>query len=186
MAIVTINLTDTVPTIRRWVMPTGPATLKSPVPRGILEYRNTGAVAAKSAGDLTNLTLTLTLPVGYAYLIKSINIRFVSDDLVNRFNDNALGLYNVTGQDTFFNLACPGEAIISAAVAARVWEPSNGTPKQMLQFPESVGFFFQDMDASASTAGDLLWTIEFYEYLVAQVDGWEVNTPLPTISASSF
>lgn len=190
MAVVTVAVTDSAPFDRRWSMPAGEeASLRSPVPRGIITYNGTNAIATLSAGDETNFTLNTAFPTGFVYLLKSAVIRYLSDDLVCNFNNQGFGNYirSITGNtNTLFNMSSPGEAIIGATQCLKIWVPAPGSPKIFMKAPDAIQFGFADMDAGGSTAGDMTWAIEYYQYDVDQIDKFELNTPIPIIEQTSF
>lgn len=190
MAIVTVTVVDETPTDDRWEMPENPVSLKSPVPRAIITFNGSDAIAAKSAGDLTNYNLICRPPSGFVYLVRTFGLRFVSDDLVERFNQFGIGIVSdVAGlaNNKFFNIASPGQVVFAAALAVRIWEPTSVTPKNFFQGGiEDFRLIVQDMDSSASTAGNMAYEVEFYQYDVDQLAKWELNTPIPVISFASF
>lgn len=188
MAIVTIALTDTVPVPLAWVLPPSPVAIRSPIPRGLVIFAGNGAVAAKSAGDETNLSIALTMPTGFAYLPRNVNIRFGSADLVELFETLGFGLYTIARLPStdLFNMVSPGQVISGAALAFKNWVPGAGAPKRLLEGDDTLTFTFSDMDAGASSAGNLFWFVDLYVFDTDQVDKWEVNTPIPTISHTSF
>lgn len=188
MTIITVAITDTTPLGIKWDMPGNYQGLRSPIPRGIIQYSGTDAIAVLGTGDQTNYTLSLVMPTGYAYLPKNLMVEYVSDDLTNDFNNNGLGLlfghWPIIGPQ--FNMVSPGEAINNAAQAFRIWTPAQGTPKVVAVGTESYNFRMADMSTDASTAGDMRYFCEFYVFDVDQVSRWEVNTPIPVISHVSF
>lgn len=188
MAIVTVSIADALPIATKWEMPANYEGIRSPIPRGIVTYSGTNPIATLSAGDETSYKLTLTMPPGFAYLLKTLHMRFISDDLVNNFNNIAQGFYGraVDPIDTEFVIQTPGEAIIGAVVAFKLYGPIATTPKLLLLGDDTIGCRLADMDAGGSTAGDVLYYWQFYVFDVDQVDKWEVNTPIPTISHTSF
>lgn len=190
MAVVSVIETDTTPTIRRWEMPAGPQGLRSPVPRGILCFNGTQAYAAKITTNQTNIRVVLNFPTGYVYLAKSLLLRIVSDDLVNDFNLVGGGNYVLAAlsQNPHFNMECPGEVIVGLATqAAKIYGPTQySSPKYFINQNDAMGFNFADMSADASTAGDFIWNMEFFQYDVDQIDKFELNTPIPIVTSTSF
>lgn len=189
MTVIAIALTDVEPTRKLWETPPDPVALRSPIPMGTIKFQNSGAVAAKGANDETNLSLKLTMPSGYVYLPRFIETRFTSDDLVETYNANAFGHYVfASGDNSFitFNMTSPGQFIEGAIKAEKIWIPGLGTPKILMRPTDTLNFGFADMDAGATTAGDLFWAVELYVFNVDQIDKWEVNTPIPIIDHASF
>lgn len=191
MAIVTVSVSDAAPVVRRWELPGNYDGLRSPIPIGTLLFRGFDAIATKGAGDETAYTLTLTMPGGAAYLPRSALIRFSSDDLTSNFSDLGFGFYldDTTPANlinAFLLSAGGGLAADSAVVAEQIWSPAQGASKLILPPGGTLRFRVNDLAAGASTAGDMAYWVEFYIFNVDQVDKWEVNTPIPTISHTSF
>lgn len=188
MAIVTVDVTDEEPVPTRWEMPPNYASLQSPIPRGIIQFRGTDPIALLGSGDETSYKLTLTMPAGAAYLPKVIMVRYDSDDLDLNFNDNGFGFY-VRAKDPevlHFVMASGGEVINNANLANKIWAPLPVTPKVVLAGGDTMGLRFADMTAGGSTAGDMGYYVDFYAFDIDQVDKWQVNTPIPIISHTSF
>lgn len=192
MAVVTVTVADDAPNPRYWAGPGQYSGNRSPIPRGLITYTGADAIALKGAGDETVYALTLTMPPNFAYLLRNLMVTMVSDDLTNNFNLIGKGSY--AGDSFAFSLVNPpwnlisaGEFIEGAAVkASRIWVPGAGTPKLILQGGDRVAAELTDMDAGASTAGDMFYFYEFYVFDITQIDKWELNTPIPTISHTSF
>lgn len=188
MAIIAIALTDLAPIRVAWERPPDYFGNRSPVPQGLAVFAGTGAVAAKDAANFTNLSITLTMPDGYAYLPRNLLTRFQSDDLVNDFDANGQGNYGLVGRpfSPVFNLVSPGLNNVSCVNANRIWFPGEGAAKAIMRPLSTIAMRMHDMSTDASTAGDAFWYAEFYVFNVDQVDKWEVNTPIPVISHTSF
>jgi len=192
MAVVDVLVTDGTPVATKWELPSEYDGLRSPIPIGLVTYIGKDDVAAKTNVNQTNYVLTLNMPDGFAYLPKNISLRYTSDDLVVDFNDNGSGSYSgagiVQGPSTpNFNILSPGQFIVGAATRARkIWNVTPITPKLLLLGGGAISFGLVDMSADASVAGDMTYYIQFYVFHVDQVDKWEVNTPIPTISHTAF
>lgn len=196
MATVSVTITDAAPIPQRWGSLSDAAGLRSPIPQGLNIYGlGKTALVAKGAGDVTALSVVLTMPSGFAYLPRNIAVRVQSDTLVNNYGDNAYGFFTratpktssiEVGAAQQFNLTSPGEFVNVAVSAGRIWVPGPGSAKLLLRGGDSVTMRFSDMDAGASPAGDEAHYAEFYVFNLDQVDKWEVNTPVPVIDHSSF
>jgi len=195
MAIITVSITNTSPTPTAWEIPGGPAGLRSPVPRGLINFHGTDAIATKIAGNETSYLLTITMPDGFAYLPRNTVLRFGSDDLVAEWQVLGFGAYQRLSRGStskgepgasHFNLKAPGFSFVNAAFKNYIWTPTEGTPKLIMLGGDKMQFYLADMDAGETTAGDLSYSCEFYVFDVDQVDKWEVNTPIPVINQASF
>lgn len=190
MAVIDLSVIDALPAVSRWEMPANPDALRSPIPRGIIKYDGTTAVALKTAGNLTAFKVVTTLPDGFAYLMKSAVIKVVSDDLVNLWDLFGALTVNID-KDAAAAVSYPfnafGTAILGSGTrATKIFTPVTGTSKFILMSDDVVDFRLTDSDAAESPAGDIFWHIELYQYDVDQVLKYEVNTPIPVISQTSF
>lgn len=190
MAVITLAITDGTPKAKAWETPPTPDTLRSPIPQGILVFSGTGTVLAKDAANQTSVQLSLVMPEGFAYLPRSAELRFESEDLVNDFGDNGLGFYTgsdfPSGQNPHFNVQSIGEIVHAATNADRIWTPQAGTPKLLLRETFTFDMRVADMSSDASPAGVASYYAEFYVFKVDQIDKWEINTPIPVISHVAF
>lgn len=195
MAVIAVAVTSDAPTPLSWELPAGPQALRSPIPRGTVNFHGTIPIALKGANDESSFRLNLKMPTGFVYLPKDIMVRFVSDDEVNEWELLGNGTYSRasfgdsgTGGNgnTPFNLVSPGASFTLAAIKTTIWTAERGTPKLILAGDDQVVMFFADMDAGATTAGDMSWSCQFYVYDVDQIDKWEINTPIPVSSHGIF
>lgn len=188
MAVVTVVIADSQPIPIAWELPPGPIALRSPIPRGLLVYEGTAEIAIKGTSDQTSIIITTTVPSGFAYLPRNVMVQIESDDLVNDFNVDAIGFTQMArfSQVARFNMTSPGEAINGGTTAGKIYAPGRGAQKLILLDGDSMSFRFTDMSADASPAGDVRYFVEFYVFDVDQIDKWEINTPIPTISHTSF
>lgn len=189
MAVISISTTDATPKVRRWEMPAGPQGIRSPVPRGILCFNGTTAIASKLSTNVTNVRLIVQPPTGYVHLLKSFALRVASDDLSIDFGLFGTGSYSLasTAINPHFNIVAPGISFVTLATRANIiFVPTPDTPKFFLVDTDNIAFNVQDMSADASTAGDYFWNVELYQFDVDQIDKFELNTPIPVISSTSF
>lgn len=195
MAVITVSITDSLPVKTSWELPPNPVAMRSPIPRGLVTFFGTDAILAKGANDETSYKLRLTMPTGFAYLPKLLSITMQADALSNNFGLQGIMAYVMpsrgsTSEGSFGTypvpFVCPGETIALATIARRTYAPIRGTAKQLLRGGDLVDFFLSDMDAGTSDAGDMNYYLEFYQFDVNQVDKWEVHTPIPMISHTSF
>lgn len=191
MAVVPVAINDAAPRGQQWSLEAGSAQQRSPIPRGLLVFSGTAAVALKDAANVTSVVLTLTMPTGGAFLPRNFNWRFQSDDLTNDFNVRGHAFYTRAapidnGAAPLFTMLSPGGYIVVGTIGALNWVPAPGSPKLMLAGGDTMTFSAQDQSSDASTAGDISYWMEFYVFDQDQIDKWQVNTPIPTISHTSF
>lgn len=198
MAIITVTVADADPTPFGWELPPNPAQIRSPVPRGLIIFAGTVAIPTLVAGNETTYFLTTTMPDGFAYLLKNMEIDYVSSTLENGFDVNGHGFINRSNSPggsgagdpgrVRFNIQSPGNINVAAAVAVKIWTPIQGSPKVILRPGEDMQFYVQDMDAAqdGSVSGVMSYNVEMYVFDLDQIDKWEINTPTPVISHVSF
>jgi len=196
MTVDSFDITDVSPRGYQWELPPGQEQQRSPVPRGLIVFAGTDAISAKIANDERTYNLVITMPSGGAYLPRNLFLRARSDDLVNNWTPTALATYDRSSispspgsgsQGQFhFNLVAPGILQVLAIVSQQLYVPGRGSAKLMLAGGDTMQFWLQDVDSAASAAGDVDYNLEFYVFASDQVDKWQVNTPIPTISHTSF
>lgn len=197
MAIITVSVSDAEPTPRRWVMPPSGIITRSPVPQGTIVFTGVDAIATLAGGNQTFYSLILTMPTGFAYLPRTVLVRYSSDSAVESWDDTGLVFIRLDsgGAATLgaagaisHGLSSPGTWHGGAASASRIWTPSVGSPKIMLKGGDRSNFEIADMDSGAGgqTAGDMSYWIEYYVFGIEQIDNWEVNTPIPVINHTAF
>jgi len=187
MAIVTVSSTDTGGETLRWEVPQDIVLNQSPIPRGIREYGGAVPIAALGAGDETSVVITLTFPSAFNYVPKSLTMQFQSDDLTSEFSNLGVLEYRVNGVGTLgvrkdYQMFCNAPAFRFAATSNQIYVP-QGTWRQWVNGPDGdfIVMLLADISGDASTAGDVSWTAEFWEYDIEQCLKWPVNTPQPML-----
>lgn len=188
MTVIAVTVADAGDSTLRWEIPPGAVLDHTPVPRGIRRYIGTAQIAALGAGDETNFNLTFTYPVQYNYLPKSLTIWFSSDDLTTEFSNFGSLEYRPTTSSSLgtrrnYALVCEGAAFRAAVRSEQYFSP-RGTWKEWISGPDVdvIQIFLADISGDTSTAGDVSWFAEFWEYDIEQCLKWPVNTPQPTIN----
>lgn len=183
MAVISLSFSDTGDLRQTWKVPNEPQLFESPVPRGIRKYIGGGAVAALGASDETDVVLSYTFPTGFIFLPKSINLAFRSDDGTESFNAagiisygfidaSALGAGPAYSMDSNAPLIDIGGAVM---VAQRTWRPI-GQWRHFINAPAGDTLLLHVSDTTpTSTAGDMRWYSEFWEYDVEQWFNWQVQ-----------
>lgn len=188
MAIVSVIPIDAGRETVHWEIPTENALNLSPIPRGVRKYGGTAAIAALGAGDETNVGITLTFPSAFIYLPKNISLTFRSDDLTTEFSNIGTLEYrpaavSALGTRIDYELFCDGPSFWAASNSEQYYRP-KGSWRQWVNGPDgdTVLLFIADISGDTSTAGDVAWTADFWEYDVNQCLKWPVNTPTPIIN----
>ncbi len=186
MAVISVSVVDPGDEVIQWSIPPEPEL--NHVPRGIRTYRGTAAIAAKGAGDETRVQIRFTFPTSYAYVMKTLGCMFQSDDTVNEFQAAAgLAMAPFGGTDhgdMIHGVLTGAEINVNAAtVARRMYQPSPGFPRPVLNASVGATTFLElaDMDAGATTAGDVTWYGEFWVYDLDQVRSYPMHTPNPVV-----
>jgi len=187
MTIIAVTATDSLPTSTLWESPSTYQQLRSPVPKGLLRFDGNIDIPLLGSGDETNLTLSLLVPGGFAYLLRNFMMRISSDNLTNTFEVIGTGRYDRNGSEkVWFEVNSSGNFSNLAVKAQKIYVPAARTPKLLLTEPDGMTYRFADMASGGSAAGDAHWYTEFYIFELDQIDKWQVNSPLPVISHTSF
>lgn len=188
MTVIAVTATDVGRETQHWGVPPDAELNASPIPRGLRLYGGTKAVAALGTNDETAVTITLSFPLGFIYLLKSMTINFRSDDLTTEFSNFGSLEYRPGGVTTpglkqSYLLVCEGASFLNAVQSIQIYEP-KGTFRHWVNGPaaDTLVMNLADISGDASTAGDIDWTAGFWEYDVEQCFHWQINTPMPTIT----
>lgn len=187
MSVISVAETDAGGPGARWEVPPDPALINSPIPRGTRVYGETVAVPALGANDETSVIITLTFPTQFNYLIKNLTIDFKSDDLTSEFSNFGSMEYLPAGQQAGgtrrdYALVCEGATFRAAAQSEQIYHPV-GLWRQWItgSLGDLLLLRLVDISGDTSTAGDVSWIAEFWEYDIEQCFKWPVNTPIPNI-----
>lgn len=188
MAVISLTSTDEGFETKHWSVPPDPQLVNTPIPRGLRNYQGTKAVPALGSGDQSAVDIKLEFPTAFIYLMKNFQCNFISDDITSEFNNIGVLQYLPGGSGAIgvmqqYVLLSEGQAFTAAVRSIQVYRPL-GTWRQWIDGTDgsNIHFQIQDMSGDASTAGDVGWTAEFWEYDVEQCLKWPVNTPVPQIS----
>lgn len=182
MAVIAVAVTDTGEETLHWKIPPGELINRTPIPRGRRIYTGSAAVAALGAGDETNVDITFTFPTAFVYLPKALTISFMSDDLTTEFSNFGVLQYD-SALFHQYAMVCDGPAFHVAVRSVQTYRP-QGTWKRWIDGTAAgvIDLLLADISGDASTAGDVFWSAEFWEYDVEQCLNWPVNTPQPVFT----
>lgn len=183
MAVISIVATDTGDLRQNWSLPDEEALFTSPIPRGLRKYIGALAVAALGASDESDVNITFTFPTNFIYLPKSMNLHFRSDDGTESFDVPGIWQYNFTAATPLGS--GPSYAMTSLAafldtggavmLAQRIWSPV-GSWRHFIDAPNGDSITMRVSDTTpTSTAGDMRWYAEFWEYDVEQWFNWQIE-----------
>lgn len=187
MAVVTTSVAITGQIDQQWAVPGGAVLDQFPVPRGLLVFAATSAIAAKITTNESRIQITLTFPQNWAYIQKNMALTVFSDDEVFDWDDSAAVNYNLTlGSATQYEayLKRGGIQHAGAALAAlATYTPEVNQVRSIID-GDTMGIRIEmgDISTDASTAGDLRFYSEFLMYDKAQLHNWPINSPLPRLS----
>lgn len=190
MAVVTVSATDNggIPATTRWAIPPENAHDLSPIPRAVRHYGASVAVAALGIGDVTNVNILFTFPAEFIYLCKLLTIQFSSDDLTTEFDNVGILEYrpaagSALGVRKDFELLSSGPAARGGTRVQQAYRPM-GTWRDWINGPDgdTIRLTISDISADVSTAGDVAWHADFWEYDIEQCFKWPINTPAPQFS----
>jgi len=167
-------------------------TLYSLIPRGIRRFFSTfTTVSAKPFNDQLDLFLTATLPVGFAYLLRSIVMRVAQDDAddwektCEVLMTRAIPGQGVTSQvihleATLFRVGSGTDRI---AVLARDADLSSfaGPFWSTQPIAAALRLHMANVEAATADEGIVDAHVEFYEYDLNQAQRYWINTPIPVL-----
>lgn len=188
MTVITVSATDGGVVGTRWEVPQDQILNMSPIPRGLRLYQGNQAIAALGANDETSVVITLTFPTAFQYLPKSLGIMFQSDDTTTEFQDIGTMEYRPGANQSLgirmnFALFSDGAGIRLGIQSIQNYRP-EGTWRRWINGPDgdTLVLMIADISNDTSTAGDIAWVGEFWEYDIEQCLKWPVNTPAPTLT----
>jgi len=156
----------------------------------LIIYVGKQAIALLGSGDQTQFNLNYHMPTGFAYLLRNHMVRYNADDNDLNFTDTGFISYYLGRLEIAewpqYPLLSPGTIAASPAAAEKIYMVSPQTPKLLLLGGDRLHSRLVDPSTGGSVAGDMYWYSEFYVFDVDQIDKWEINTPIPTISHTSF
>lgn len=176
MTTINVTATDAGHDIQRWTVPPDAIINNSPIPRGFRIYEATVAVPALGANDETVVTLTYTFPIAYCYLLKSFTYAFLSDDQTEEFDPVGTMRYiegtGGSNQNFEFEIVSTGAfSRGSSAAACRNYGPRSGDAWRIFVQGDRLDTIIMeiaDTSNDTSTAGDVFWKAEFWEYDLEQ------------------
>lgn len=188
MAVILVSDTDSGGTTVRWKVPHDNALNQSQTPRGLRSYGGTKAVLALGTGDQTNVQIQFIFPEQFVYLCKSLTIGFQSDDLTTEFSNQGSLVYrpknNVSlGIRREYTLECAGASFQAATNSIQTYHPV-GTWRHWIDGKQNdrLWMYLADISGDASTAGDISWTADFWEFDIEQCMQYPINTPAQTVT----
>lgn len=189
MTVITVAPSDGGDATVHWKVPPDPQLNESPIPRGLRFYGGSSAVAALGTNDETLINVRLTFPSAYCYLPKSLSLEFLSDDTTSEFGDIGGLTYNpggigaaVIGTRKVFELFSDGQWFLLAVKSVQTYRPM-GNWRQWIygNAGDQLQLNITDMSNDTSTAGDVRWNAEFWEFDINQCLSWQANTPQPVV-----
>jgi len=192
VATVTDNLSFT-ETYQPFERPPENITLFSLIPRGLRRFWIATDLQAKPVNDDYDLFITATLPLNFAYVLRSFNMQVNSNRAIDFDQDVILRLLNhIPGQPVgsseqvgvlfeYFQNATDGTSRIVrpfgsalSQFAGPFWPPTSSQSS----FRVSVS----DQADTVSTAGFVIAHCEFLEYDLVQAQRFFINTPIPVMA----
>ncbi len=167
-------------------------TLYSLIPRGIRRFFSTFTTTQeKPLNDTYDLFLTATLPVGFAYLLRSVVIKFAADtatdfeQVCEVLLTRGIPGQGVTSQVVHLEVTrfTPATATQSVAVAARdsLLASFAGPFWSTQPLAAALRLHLANVDTPAMAAGIVDSHVEFLEYDLNQAQRYWINTPIPTL-----
>ncbi len=191
MATVTDNLTY-LSSYQPFEKPPDSSTLYSLIPRGVRRFFFANDTSAKPINDTIVHFLTATLPVNFAFIMRSFNWHLTADTVGNYDEELALRMSNhIPGQplgtlETI--MTTQPLQLIAGATSQRAGtsqlDLKNFTSPMWAVHGGSITFraSTSNTNATAQAAGFLISHCEFYEYDLSQAQRYFINTPQPVLA----
>ncbi len=172
--------------------PPDSSALYSLIPRGIRRFWIAEAISAKPINDDYQLFVTATLPVNFAYILRSLNWQISSDvaaaflsTVVVRMSNHIPGqplgtveiihskssVMNDANNETTLALQ---EPVHLNQFAGPMWSVHGGSMTMRVEQANTAD--------PAGAAGFITSHAEFYEYDLSQAQRYYVNTPVPVLT----
>lgn len=188
MTVITVSGNDAGKPGMHWEVPGANQLVNSPIPRGTRRYGSSAQIAALGANDETSFIGTLSFPTVFMYLPKSFTCAFFSDDLTSEFDNLGSleyrpGTSQSMGTRLAYQLESKGQNFRLAVRSQQLYVPL-GTWRHWIDGPggDQLVFMLTDVSNDTSTAGDVFWTAEFWEFDIEQCFKWPVNVPTQTVN----
>lgn len=181
MALVS-NTTDVTPTGgSTWKIPPGQAINESFIPRGMVTFDGTTAVAALGAGDSLRVRVRFQFPTNYVYLLKDFSFYFASDDQSHSMESQGQCIFEMTRGLVAVNMFAPLSyeytTLQSDMLIYQLVEPYK---IPLLDGPAGDQMIVALADITpTSVAGDIQWGMSFYQYDIEQALHYPIHTQMP-------
>ncbi len=166
-------------------------TLYSLIPRGLRRFFLQTDTAVKPVNDQIVMLITATLPVNFAYLLRSFNYQLTVDTSSDWDNSLELRMFNhIPGQPLgtseslqvqSANMATTApmkfaraDSIMLSNFAGPIWAVHGGGITFRVQATNQA--------AAVQAAGFVITHVEFLEYDLTQAQRYYVNTPVPVLT----
>ncbi len=193
IALVTDNLTYGT-SYQAFERPPDTTMLYSLIPRGVRRFFISTDVSAKPINDTIDVFITATLPLNFAYLMRSFNLQFTGDTASDWNASVTLRLLN--------HIPEQGGAGVSEQLTApmTLFTPGSGSPQLAVRdfhdIRQFAGPFWSisqtgqvtfrariaNVAAAAGAAAFVISHCEFYEFDLTQAQRYFINTPIPVIA----
>ncbi len=190
MAVISVTATDTGEIADQWSVPGGAILANTSVPRGLLRFNGTTAIAALLAADQTRIQITLNFQAPYAYILRNVNVMIGLDSgTTNDFEQSGTFQYSLATTSTSqpaFELRNDGLMFETTTMKPRRHYRllgDNVGPKLWIDGDrDDIKLVFADVSADATVAGDIFWNADFWMYDNEQKNQFPVNSPDPVIA----
>lgn len=188
MTVIVVAVDDPGTSGQNWTVPPELVLRETPIPRGLRNYNGTAAIAALGSGDQTSVLIRLNFPIQYVYLPKTVNLIFQSDDGTTEFGDIGSLEYRPGGSQDLgtrvnYAFTSPGQAFRGAFKSMQSYTPQGQWRRFVMGNKlDTLNLIISDQSGDTSTAGDVAWSCEFWEYDIEQCFQWPINTPFLQVS----
>ncbi len=190
IAVVTDNLAYS-ESYQAFERPPDHQTINSIVPRGIRRFFLQTDVSAKPVDDQINVFITATLPVNFAYIMRSFNLELTADTASDWDNTVPMRMFNhIPGQEVgTAELIATELSLFEDTGNAKLIANQHRVDVQAFSLPmwsvHGGGITFRcqltNIAAAVGAAAFVITHCEFYEYDLVQAQRYFINTPFPVM-----
>ncbi len=166
--------------------------LNSMIPRGVRRFFIDQALDAKPVNDEIELFMTATLPLNFAYLLRSVTFQISVDTAADWETTCLIRMFNAIPNQ-------PSSTETQAVLMSDVTGSANGTPSNTIRSAQlDLSMFtgpFWPTDGNPATfrisafntaaavgaAGTIRSHVDFFEYDLTQAQKYYLNTPIPVM-----
>lgn len=181
-------VSDTHTSIERYVpyqRPAERAALRTAIPRGMKQFTVANAVLAlKGSSDTELLSIAMTLPSGFGYVLAEVELNIVVDRAADWNEAAEFLIVSPTAATALVQYRLPMPMTLTGnggtALDVRTSNIPAGTLSRLPIIPGQVGVFTQiryaNLNTTAQAAGTVSAVVSFWEYDLEQISYFEAHS----------